>query len=61
MRKARQEYKGLSIEEKDILKHQKKNNQIKKIKKEKLEYIEFPYIDEVDKKQLEGNHIFIVV
>ena len=31
----------------------------KKPKKDKIEYIEFPYIDEVDKKKLKGKHIFI--
>ena len=28
-------------------------------KKRKIENIEFPYIDEVDKKELEGHHIYI--
>lgn len=71
MRKGRDECKGLTNEEKTILKNKKKEEQknIKKLqsstqsitknKKRKVENIEFPYIDEVDKNELEGNHIYI--
>lgn len=69
MRKGRDEYKGLTNEEKTILKNKKKEElkNLKKLesttqsknKKRKLENIEFPYIDEVDKSELEGNHIYI--
>ena len=65
MRNARQEYKGLTKQEKEKLKAEKKkeNKKLKKlqpkVKKIKYQFIEFPYIDEVDKKQLKGNHIFI--
>ena len=65
MRHARQLYKGKTKEEKEALKKKKKEEQKKlnklkpKVKKEKIDYIEFPYIDEVDKKDLEGKRIFI--
>ena len=65
MKNAKQNYKGLNREEKEALKKKKKEDQKKlnkskpKIKKEKIDYIEFPYIDEVDKKDLEGKRIFI--
>lgn len=69
MRKGRDECKGLTNEEKTILKNKKKEEQknLKKLqsttqsitKKRKVENIEFPYIDEVDKNELEGNHIYI--
>lgn len=61
MRLARQEYKGLNKEEKEELKKKKKEEKKKNLgkeKKEKIEYIEFPYIDEVSKTELEGNVIF---
>ena len=59
MRHARQLYKGKTKEEKDALKKKKKeeqklqNKNKPKIKKERIEYIEFPYIDEIDKSILE--------
>lgn len=57
MRHVRQLYKGKTKEEKEIIKKKKKEEQkLKnktKIKIEKTEYIEFPYIDEVDKSILE--------
>ena len=59
MRQARQLYKGKTKEEKEIIKKNKKEEQKQqnknkpKIKKEKIEYIEFPYIDEIDKSILE--------
>jgi hypothetical protein len=66
MKKAKQEYKGLSKKEKEQLKikKRKKQKKIKKLQKKvkkitKPKYIEFPYIDEVDKKELVGNHVFI--
>jgi len=75
MRKGRDKCKGLTNEEKNILKNKKKEEQknLKKLqsttqpntqsntknKKRKLENIEFPYIDEVDKNELEGHHIYI--
>ena len=65
MKNAKQDYKGLNKEEKKALKKKKKEEQKKlnkskpKIKKEKIDYIEFPYIDEVDKTVLEGKRIFI--
>ena len=87
MRNARQQYKGLSIEDKNKLKKElkeKKKLLKEKIKKEKEErekelykgltkkeikelklekkksnYIEFPYIDEINKNELNGKHIFI--
>ena len=69
MRKGRDECKGLTNEEKTILKNKKKEelSRVKKLqsttqsitKKRKVENIEFPYIDEVDKNELEGNHIYI--
>ena len=65
MKNAKQDYKGLNKEEKEALKKKKKEEQKKlnklkpKIKKEKIDYIEFPYIDEVDKMVLEGKRVFI--
>lgn len=65
MKNAKQDYKGLNKEEKEALKKKKKEEQKKlnklkpKIKKEKIDYIEFPYIDEVDKMVLEGKCVFI--
>ncbi len=66
MKKAKQEYKGLTKKEKEELKKKKKEKQkkLKKLKRivkkiPKAKYIEFPYIDEVDKKELKGKHIFI--
>ena len=69
MRKGRDKCKGLTNEEKNILKNKKKEEQknLKKLqsttqsitKKRKVENIEFPYIDEVDKNELEGHHIYI--
>lgn len=59
MRQARQLYKGKTKEEKEIIKKKKKeeqklkNKNKPKVKIEKTEYIEFPYIDEVDKSILE--------
>ena len=65
MRNAKEEYKDLSKEEIEILKKNKKeiqkelNKNKPKVKKEKTNNIEFPYIDEVDKKELIGKNIYI--
>ena len=59
MRNAKLLYKGMTKEEKEILKKKKKeeqklmNKNKPKIKKETVDYIEFPYIDEVDKLLLD--------
>lgn len=62
---------GLTKEQKDKIKEDKKTLQKEKIKKKRLENndktkkskkeenVEFPYIDEVPKEVLEGEHIFI--
>ena len=58
----KEKYKGLTKEEKEALKKklEKEKKPIPKpILKEKLNYIEFPYIDEVDRAVLRGKHIFI--
>lgn len=66
MRKARQEYKGLTKEEKEKLKKKKKDKQKKEKKnkpktkkKSKEEYTDFLYIDEVEKSKLEGHRVYI--
>ena len=63
LRKGRQEYKGLTKKEKEILKKKKKEEQNslakKQTSKKKVDYVDFLYIDEVDKKQLEGHHVYI--
>lgn len=66
MRKARTEYSGLTNEEKEELKKEKKNllykvnnNKPKTKKESKKDYVDFVYIDEVNKKELEGKHVFI--
>ena len=67
MKKGKEKYKGLNKEEKDKLKSKNQQEQLKlnklkskiKNKKETINYVEFPYIDEVEKKELQGKHIFI--
>ena len=65
MRNAKEEYKDLSKQEIEILKKNKKEEQKQlnknkpKVKKVKINYIDFPYIDEVDKNELEGKCIYI--
>ncbi len=65
MRKGRKLLKGLSDEEKEEIRNNKKIEQSKKKtetedkKENKIEIIEYPYIDEVYKDELKGKHIFI--
>jgi hypothetical protein len=67
MKNAKQEYKGLTNDEKEELKKKKaeqtkkENKQKKKYapKKDKVEYTDFLYIDEVDKSKLEGHRVYI--
>ena len=66
---AKKEYKGLSKEEIEIIKKKKKdaqkevlkelNKNKQNVKKEKEKYIEFPYIDEVDKNKLISKNIYV--
>lgn len=66
---AKKEYKGLSKEEIEIIKKKKKaaqkevlkelNKNKQNVKKEKENYIEFPYIDEVDKNKLLSKNIYV--
>ncbi len=63
MKLARNEYKGLNKEEKEKLKNKKKeeykiNFLEPKIKNVRIDYVEFPYIDEINKEDLEGKFIF---
>ena len=69
-KKGKLDVKGLTKEQKETRKNDKKKLQEEKKKVKKEEYaknkpkkiekpIEFPYIDDVDKEELKGNHIFI--
>lgn len=69
-KKGKLDVKGLTKEQKETRKNDKKKLQEEKKKIKKEEYaknkpkkiekpIEFPYIDDVDKEELKGNHIFI--
>ncbi len=62
-KKARLEFKGLNEEDKIILKERKKANKIPKTlenkQKKKTKPIEFPYIDEVNKDELNGKCIYV--
>ena len=63
MRNGKKALKGLTLEEKEKIKNVKKTEKTKNKKKseakEKKEKMEFPYIDEVLKDELNGKHIFI--
>ena len=69
MQNAKKEYKGLSKEEIEIIKKKKKDAQKEvlkelnknkpNVKKEIENYIEFPYIDEVDKNKLISKNIYV--
>jgi len=59
LKDAKEKMKNLTNEEKKIFKGKKDKQEKINKSKSKKNVEEFPYIDEVSKEQLEGNHIFI--